>query len=241
MNTQNKEIALICIPYAGGTKYSYNGFKPYLSEKIELITLELPGRGQKMMDPLLGNIEEMADELYRQISPHLGQNYILFGHSMGGTLGNHLLHKIQAVGGKMPLSFIITGCAAPSFKKKDKLLHIMDDEAFIQELSALGGFPEDILASEDLMEIFLPILRADITALETYKYQDLGRYNVALDVIAGTEEGIDKNQLDAWEKETTKALTIKRVKGNHFFILDYFSELAKLIHSKLPASIYKEW
>ena len=238
MSIQEKEVTLICIPYAGGTKYSYNGFKPYLSGKIDHVTLELPGRGKRILEPLLGNIDEMVDDLYRQIFPYLSQDYILYGHSMGGTLGNLLLHKIKADRGNMPLSFIVTGCAAPGFKKRDKLLHILDDKGFIQELKALGGFPDAILSSEELMEIFLPILRADITALETYQYQDLGKYNVTLDVIAGIDEDIDQEQLDGWGDESSKVLTVKRVEGNHFFILNYFSDLAKLIHSRLATSIY---
>ena len=186
-----KTATLLCIPYAGGNRYSYNQFKSFLGDQLEFMPIELPGRGKRVAAPLLFDLETMMLDLYEQIQPYLHRNYILYGHSMGGTLGNLLIHQLKKQQKKLPLLFLVTGCAAPKYKDYSKMLHQLDSPSLVEELRILGGFPEEVLASDELMEFLLPIMRADLQALETAGYQDRGQYPVPITVIAGTDE---KNQ-----------------------------------------------
>ena len=231
----SQKINLISIPYAGGNGYSFNGWKPYLPDTLELVTIELPGRGKRVFEKLLLDIDDMVDDLYDQLQPWLQEDYLLYGHSMGGTLGNLLLHKLQEENQRLPLHALFTGCAAPKLKKYDRPLHRMNDADFIQALKDLGGFPDEILASDELMAFLLPIIRADMTALERNQYQEMSKYTVPLTVIAGTEEKITEEQLEAWQEETDQVVETLRYPGNHFFILRYYQDLAALMQQKHAA------
>ena len=225
-------INLITLPYAGGNKFAYNALKPLLNRHITLVPLELPGRGQRMNLPLLGDLHQMADDLLVQVNPYIRGDYMFFGHSMGGTLGNLLIHRLQASGRRLPLHFLVTGCAAPKVNHLRTVRHKLPDRDLREELRALGGFPEEVLNNQALMEFFLPIIREDMRALELYQYQPLGKYDVPVTVINGTSEPISDEMAAGWADETSFAPDIRRLDGDHFFTLQHFAELAAILNKQ---------
>lgn len=233
------KINLITLPYAGGNKYAYNALKPFLHNNISLVPAELPGRGQRMTQPLLEDIHRMADDLLLQVSAHTETDYILYGHSMGGILGNLLLHRLKEAGMNLPLHFFITGCASPKSNHLRTIRHRLPDTDLKEELRILGGLPDEVLSNDDLMEFFLPIIRVDMKALELYQYQSLGRYEVPLTVICGTEEPITPEMAAGWADESVYPPHILRFNGNHFFILHHFEALAQLINKATANAVYK--
>ena len=239
--TGQEPVYLIGIPYAGGGKYSFNEFKPHLSKRgIELLTLELPGRGKRVMEPLLTDLSAMVDDLFMQLQPYLDKNYILYGHSMGGTLGNYLIHRVKDEGLSLPLLFMATGCAAPKYKKYDTLMHKLGHIALKEELRKLGGFPEEVLASDELMEFILPIMRADLTALENWKDNRSDCYEVPLYILSGTNEKIDDQQVEGWREETTGDFNSLKLEGNHFFILKHYPTLAKILDENIKSFLKRK-
>lgn len=230
-----QKIKLICIPYAGGNSYSFRDLQPFLGRHIDIVTLELPGRGKRMTEPPLSEIHLMADDLYRQLLPHIGSPYMLYGHSMGAVLGNLLVHKLKKEWKALPLHFFATGCVAPVFNDQRRKLHLLSDEQLMAELKKMGGMPDALLEDLDLMEFFLPVIREDMKALECYQYQPMGRYSTGITVITGASEEITDRQAAGWGLETEKEIRILRYPGNHFFILHHFQKIAMLIHEVVLA------
>ncbi len=227
------KIRLICFPYAGGNKYSFNQFFPYLEDVFECVTIELPGRGRRFGEALLGNIPEMVDDFYMQIQPYLDADFVFYAHSMGGILSNALIHKLKDQDKRLPLFLFATGCAAPQFRKEKIILHLLSDEEFKEELKKLGGFPNEVLENKELVEFLLPILRSDIKALETNVYSFTKKHTVPIIAGIGTEEELTEDQINGWNLESTSSVEIKLYKGNHFFILQHFKKLADLLKEKL--------
>jgi surfactin synthase thioesterase subunit len=60
-------INVFCIPFAGGSKYSYVSFSKLASKNLHFILLELPGRGARTNEPLLADIHTLADDVFHQI------------------------------------------------------------------------------------------------------------------------------------------------------------------------------
>ena len=225
-----QKVKLICIPYAGGNSYSFRDLQPFLGRHIEIITLELPGRGKRIVEPLLSDMHAMAADLYRQLLPHIKSPYILYGHSMGAILGNLLLHRLKQEWKALPLHFFATGCAAPVFNDQRRLLHVLPDDQLSAELKRMGGMPDALLADPDLMDFFLPMIREDMRALERYQYVSLGQYSTGITVITGASEEITAAQTAGWALESEREIRVLRYPGNHFFIIHQFQKIAMLIH-----------
>jgi len=226
-------MKLFCIHYGGGSQFSLVHLGKYLNPSIETIYLEVPGRGKRIREVLLTDLELMAEDIYHQVRPQLTNNeeYILFGHSLGGMLIFLLTRILREKGHKMPIHMIPSGVKAPKYNNDGKIIfHKLNDENFKKELFELGGIPKEVRQSKELLEFFLPILRADFTAIETYEYTEALPLTVPITALSGLDEDILEDDLMLWQNETTQPVKIQQFPGDHFFILDKFQEIGEIIN-----------
>ena len=126
---------------------------------------------------------------------------------------------------------IPSGVKAPKFNNDGKIIfHKLDDENFKKELFELGGIPKEVRQSKELLEFFLPILRADFTAIETYEYTEALPLTVPITALSGLDEDILEDDLMLWQNETTLPVKIQQFPGDHFFILERFQEIGEIIN-----------
>ena len=231
-----KKINLYCLPFAGGNKYSYREFVEKAPSFLNIITLEYPGRGAKIKEPLLSDINALADNLYKQISNEIdGNNYGLYGHSMGGLMSYLLTLKILENNKQAPSHLFITGTSSPSApsRQQEKKRYLLDKKEFIKEIKELDGMPEEILQNEELLYYFEPILRADFKLSENYIHQDHAPLNIPIMVITGTGEDLEPEDIQSWQKETTCKADFKKLPGKHFFIFKHTQTIIDIISKKL--------
>ena len=77
---------LICFPFAGGSATSLLPLTNYLKDDFSVKTVNYPGRGSRITEPLIYNLNDLAEDVFKQIENLLKPPYYLFGHSMGGLL-----------------------------------------------------------------------------------------------------------------------------------------------------------
>ncbi len=231
-----KKINLYCLPFAGGNKYSYREFVEKAPSFLNIITLEYPGRGAMIKEPFNSDINALANNLYKQISNEIGGiNYGLYGHSLGGLMSYLLTLKISQHNRQAPSHLFITGTTGPSApsRQEEKKRYLMNKEEFIQEIKELDGMPEEILQNEELLYYFEPILRADFKLSENYIHQYHAPLNIPITVITGTEEDMEPEDIQSWQKETTYKVDFKKLPGKHFFIFKHTQTIIDIISKKL--------
>ena len=227
------EVNLICFPYAGGSKYSYRSFEAVIPRGINLIPLELPGRGDRVNERLLIDINAMVEDLLGQMNRYTNKPYILYGHSMGGILAYLVAKRISNDNIHLPECLVITGCEGPSVKNDaQKARSLLPSVEFFEELKTLGGIPDEILKDEGIREFFEPILRADLKAIEGFKYRKSIRLNVPICIIFGVEEDISLEEASSWVDESNSRVEIFQFPGDHFFIFKYEKKLMEVIEKK---------
>jgi surfactin synthase thioesterase subunit len=226
------KITLFCLHFAGGNRFSLRDLKSHIHPNIDFVTLETPGRGARISEPLLYDLKAMAHDLYLQIKKQITGPYLLYGHSMGSMLGFLVLRLLQENRQPMPEHFFATGCLAPSRNDERKMRHLLPDEELKKELFELGGFPTEILAHQELLSFFIPIIKADFQAVETYRYTPAPPHQVPITALKGSEETITEEQLQDWQIETQAKLTTYTLPGNHFFIFDHLPFICQLINRK---------
>ncbi|MDZ4679099.1 MAG: thioesterase domain-containing protein [Saprospiraceae bacterium] len=227
-----KNTVLFCIPFAGGNKYSYTGFQRIAPSHLELIALELPGRGKRLTEECLTHVDQMVADILPIIRQHAGQPYAIYGHSLGSLLAYLVAKKIIKENLPRPLRLILTGRGGASVKRMDTPRYLLEKEAFIESLREMGGMSE-VLESEELMEFFEPIIRADLQAAETYEYEAATPFDIPVTVMIGDGEGITIEEANAWQSETTSPIVLNVFPGNHFFIFDHEQEIMQIIGDQL--------
>lgn len=231
-------INVFCLPFAGGSKYSYKGYQRYTPPNLNLIPLDIPGRGERFQESVVTNIYDVVEDLFGRIKDQLHQPYALYGHSMGGLLSYLLTRRIQEAGLDLPCLLFITGRGAPSVPPTDQASHMLPQEAFKQRLQELGGMVDEVLENDDLFAFFEPILRADFASLSSYTYQSLPPLNVPMQVLIGTHEKVTVEHARAWQKETTAPVTVRQLPGNHFFIYAHEKVIMELMSRCFHAPVW---
>lgn len=214
--------------FAGGSKYSFNSFKPFLREHFEIHALELSGRGERTQEPLVEDIYQARDDLFAQMEPHLESEYVIYGHSLGGLLAYKLALLIEQKGLRGASKVVVSGRAVPT-KRPDKIRYNLPKEAFIQTLKELNGTPKEILEHPELFEFFEPILRADFALVDRYHFNTTGRLKTPLSLLYGLEETFSLEEAQAWQAFSTHPMKFHTFSGNHFFIYEHIQEVCRVI------------
>ena len=97
-------------------------------------------------------------------------------------------------------------------------IHTLPDTDFINKLKRYEGIPESILNNAEMMAFVLPILRADFTVLETYKYQPSAPKACPITGFWGQQDTIvNQEHVAAWDIHT-HSFTLEAIEGDHFFL-----------------------
>lgn len=231
------KITLYCLPFAGGNSYSYRAFQEHseLTQSFNLVPIELPGRGRRIREPLLADIELLADDITQQLLTFdLTQPYAIYGHSMGALLGYLVAKRLLKKQLPIPQHLFLTGCAAPRFVTQISAKSDLPEQEFTEMLRELGGCPPEILNEPQLLDFFAPVLRADFKAVEVYNYQEDTPFEIEMTVLTGDQDTeTPSSYIAAWQQETTKPIFTQVFNGDHFFIFNYLDEIASIFKQQL--------
>lgn len=212
-------MRIFCFPYAGGSARTYMNWYKSLPEHIEIVAVQPPGRGARLMEDLFSDMDSLIAELIQLIPKYLDKPYILFGHSLGSRVAFELLTNIVKLQLPLPIHFIASGSKGPQLQTRNEITHTLSDSAFIQKLTKLNGTPKEVLENKELMDIFLPLLRADFKLSETYRYTGDIQIDCPLSIFTGDQDiDINDNDLNGWSQFFNKNSTIYPIPGDHFFI-----------------------
>ncbi|MBF0240948.1 MAG: thioesterase [Desulfamplus sp.] len=229
-----KSITLICIPFAGGTSVAFRDVTKYLPSHITPNFIDFPGHGRRLQEPLVSDIHDLVSDIFHKLPTDENSQLIIWGHSMGGTIAYLLTRRLLRAGRQMPLHLFVSGSPAPSIPRKEKDVYKLPRHALVEKVKKYGGVVEEVLAEKDLMDMFLPILRADFQALETYEYTPIfPPLTVPITAMVGSGEHIKEEDILDWQKETTLPLIIKKLEGNHFFIFDHLELICQMVVNSL--------
>nr|WP_308219657.1 thioesterase domain-containing protein [Azospirillum argentinense] len=95
----------------------------------------------------------------------------------------------------------------------------MDDATFRARLAALGGTPPEVLACDDLMELMLPMLRADFAMSDAFLEPDPPPLPVPILAFAGAEDTeATVEEVAGWERLAGAGFSLRTLSGGHFFL-----------------------
>ncbi len=233
---RNPKLKLICLPFAGGSSVAYREWGRLLPESVETIALEIPGRGQRLMEPLVTHLPDLVKQIAENIQGELDRPYAFFGHSMGATLAYELSHHLAARYNNEPAFLFLSGRSAPHLNDREEPIHQLSDEDFWEKIRSFEGTPPEILQHKELMELLLPIIRADFKMVETYVHQSRPPLNIPMTILGGLEdESTPREHLDAWQGYTTASFSVRMFPGGHFFLQKYTAQILELIMRDLSA------
>ena len=213
------DLRLFCFPYAGANSWIYRTWAKNLPKYIELFPVELPGRGKLIKLPLLTTMKSLVDAIAPAILPYLDKPFCFFGHSMGGLLSFELTRYLRQHYGKQPVRLFVSARRAPQIPPSRPPIHKLSDLEFKQQIKLLNGTRNSVLEDRELMELMLPILRADFEILETYQYVGEEPLECPITAFGGLEDPVvNIKDLEGWRSQTRNSFQLEMLSGDHFFI-----------------------
>lgn len=212
-------LRLFCLPYAGGGASIYRNWGRRLPANVEVCGVELPGRGMRMTTPAFTRMEPLVEALAGEILPHLDRPFALFGYSMGALIGFELARRLQTEHGKEPAFIFVSASQAPHIPDTHLPPYGLPDAEFLREIAQMNGTPKEVWESPELVELVLPLLRADFAVCQKYAYRDGPRLNCPLNAYGGLQdETLPRESLGAWREHTAGPFALKMLPGDHFFL-----------------------
>lgn len=233
------KFKLFCIPHAGGSASVYSKWKHFFQPFVEVVPIELAGRGTRLQENLYHSMEQAVNDIYKQIKEQLDSGpYAILGHSMGALLAFELLNMVRSLEHNLPELIIFSGRKPPN-QKVDKYRHLLSEEEFKKELSIMGGTPKELLLNEEILKIFIPIIRADIKIVETYTLREkVNAFDCDFLVINGKEDILTSvDEMGAWSMYSNRQCEIVHFNGGHFFLHENIERISQLIFKNLEMKL----
>ncbi len=228
----NAKVRLFCFPYAGGSPAIFTPWSDKASEYVELVFVQLPGRGARLIEPAIDNMPDIIAELMCHSDYITSKPFAFFGHSLGSRISYELAFQLLDVGLPTPQKIFASASRAPHCISTKPHLHGLPHDEFIAELRDLNGTPKEVLENKELMELLLPLLRADFKIADTYVAAQCA-LPIPIHVFHGVDDEILNEHVTAWQELTTQPYQLTEFSGGHFFIHQYADEMISIINQQL--------
>lgn len=212
---------LIGFPHAGGQPAALAGLAVVLSADAELRAVYLPGRGRRVGEAPIADRERLIDALGPRLAALLddGRPTVFLGHSMGCVVAFEACRWLRDRGHRRPDHLVVVAHRSPHTPLARPPVHAAPPEALMRELHRQGSTPDEVLASDEMMDLLLPMIRADYTIAETWHLEPEVRIDVPITAIgAWSDADVHPRAVEAWGRHTTAGFDWRMVEGDHFFL-----------------------
>ena len=212
-------LRLFCFPYAGTGASIFRTWPDGLPADVEVCPVQFPGRGTRLMETPFTQLSELVQALAQALVSLLDKPFAFFGHSLGALVGFELARQLRRQPGVQPVRLFVSADRAPQIPHRDRPIHALPEGEFLDELRRLNGIPGKVLEEAELMQIMLPILRADFAVYETYVYSTEPPLNCPISIFGGLQDHrVSRGDLEAWRDQTTGSFSSRMFPGDHFFL-----------------------
>lgn len=234
---QNSQLTVFCFPYAGAGASVYRSWGKMFTNDIEAYAVQAPGRETRFSEPFVLSIAQLAQQASQAILNATNKPLVLFGHSLGAACAYETARALERAG-RAPELLIVSGRQCPGTVSKRAPIAHLSDEEFLAHVRTYKGTPSAVLENEELMELLLPLLRADFGLAERYRPSVEPLLTCTMLGLGSTEdEWLDAETLEPWGNLTSGDFETHWFEGDHFYLNQKTEELVTFLKEKITARI----
>ncbi|MEV6560962.1 alpha/beta fold hydrolase [Nocardia sp. NPDC051756] len=222
--------SLYCFPFAGGSSAYYADWVHGFTGSVELVPVLLPGRGVRMSEPPATDLGLLADEIAEVIAAEPTE-VLLFGHSMGAILAFEVSRRLS--GQVRPVRHLfVTGRPAPTIVRPLSPVSDLPRPEFIQMLREYGAAEPAIFEHQDLLDVLMPMMRADFGMIERYRCRPGPPLSCPISAWCGdSDPEVPTATMRPWADQTAGEFRLSVLPGGHFFLNENHAEVIRAVHA----------
>lgn len=233
-SSNHHKANLFCFPYAGGGIVAYHAWKNLLHPDVALLRMQLPGRETRLREKPFTSFFPLIKALVSAIAPWVDSPFVFYGHSLGALIAFEVARMLRDMGKPLPFHLFISSFRAPHLPDPDLMISKLPENQFIECLKQYDGIAPAIVKNSELMEIYLPILKADFSVLSSYHYTQKVPLPCPITAFAGlSDPKISAEEIAEWHDHTTGGFDKYFFPGGHFFINESQPEILAHINRYL--------
>jgi medium-chain acyl-[acyl-carrier-protein] hydrolase len=210
--------------------------------KIELCSIRIPGHEARTQEPLFDQLPPLIDSLAPSLRHYSNSPFIFVGHSMGALISFELARLLRRVGLPGPVHMIVSGHRAPQLPDVHPAIHELSDAEFLANIQRLGGTPEAVLQDTELIELVMPLLRADFAVCENYVYTAEEPLDCSITAFGGSNDiKVSRDEISAWQMQTSKSFCQRIFPGDHFFIQTAQAAVLQVLSQDLRQALRRSY
>jgi surfactin synthase thioesterase subunit len=214
------------LPFAGAGAAAYRSWFGHVAPTTQVHAVRLPGRENRTVEAPFESIDDAVDDLLPGVLALTDAPYCIFGYSMGAVLGFELVRRLSRESTRPPALLIVGGAEAAHLPRRHPLVHDLEDEQFISTLRALGGTAPEIFEEPELLELLVPMVRADFKMLETYEYRPGPPLDCPIvSYLGASDRDIAPDRAQRWSELTVRPMPQRVFPGGHFFLTEHPAEV----------------
>lgn len=225
-------VHLYCFHHAGGAATAFRTWKDRLRTHVAITAVLLPGRGRRFGEPPHTTLHAAAREAAAAIRTRPGDTHVvLFGHSLGGLVAFETCRLLERAD-RPPTHLFVSG-AVPLPPREERFK--WTDEALVELMRELGGTPDEVFLHDDLLELSVAVLRADLRLVDTYDPTDGPPVATPITAVTGEKDGAATPALVAkWATLTVEGDVWTQVfPGEHFYLQEREPEVLEWLQQRL--------
>ncbi|MEH0844150.1 alpha/beta fold hydrolase [Micromonospora sp. CPCC 205711] len=231
------DLRLVCFPHAGGSASFYFPVSAALAPRMEVLGVQYPGRQDRRSEPPVGDLHALADGIAAALAPLDDRRLAFFGHSMGAILAYEVGLRLERAGRHRLTHVFASGRRAPS-RYRDESVHLRDDAGILAELRQLEGTDSRLLTDPELQQMFLPVIRNDYRAVETYRHRPGPVLQCPVTVLTGDSDAMTSmDEARAWSAHTTGRMDLRVFPGGHFYLVRQATRVIDLLAEELVPAV----
>ena len=197
----------------------FRNWPEQIPRSVAVCPVQLPGRVGRLREAPFTRLLPLIEAVSSAILPDLDRPFALFGHSMGALICFELARHLRREHGLEPAQIFVSAHRAPHLEELGQRVYDLPEPELIAFLRHISGTPKEVLEHPELMQLVIPIIRADFELIQTYEYRDEPPLDCPISALTGIEDpDVTVEQMTAWCHHTTGAFTVRTFPGDHFYL-----------------------
>jgi surfactin synthase thioesterase subunit len=238
LRKESPRLRLLCVPYGGGSNLLFRGWQPQFPDDVEVCPVSLPGRGDRLDEPLVPDVYALVDALEEEVLRSVDTPFVLYGHSAGALI-SYLLGIRLRERGSTALRHLCVGafsspggrgnpfhldCLAelraagyPDVPSAEQIQALDLDE--LRRLADILRFPPLPDADVNFLRMAVPVLANDIRLVGSFRHHDAVQLDVPITAVHGdNDDRVEEIRMREWKRWTSADFAFHLLDGDHFFL-----------------------